>query len=129
MLVVHSKDIPWQTKIFLAFSVYSTATLPLSTTNLFVAVMYPIPCPLWLDLILTFSGALGFYMYMFGVAKSFPRQRLGWLKYLACIIGVLLLIPVFVILENTAVLWGLLGKKHKFHVVEKGLIMKSWVCS
>lgn len=125
LLVVHSPQIPWQTKIFLAFSVYSTVTLPLSTSNLFLALLYPIACPLWLDIILSFTGAIGFYMYLFGVIKSFPRQRLGWPRYLLCCVAVLCLIPVFAVLENAAVLWGLVGKKHKFHVVQKGIIIKS----
>lgn len=125
LLVVNSKEIPWRTKIFLAFSVYSTATLPLSTSNLFFALLNPIACPLWLDLILGVTGAVGVYMYMFGVIKSFPRQRLGLMRYLLCIVAVVALIPVFVVLENVAVLWGLIGKKHKFHVVQKGIIIKS----
>lgn len=122
LLVVHSQEIPWRTKILLACSVYSTATLPLSSLNLFVPLLYPIACPLWMDVVLSFTGAIGIYMYMFGVIKSFPRQRLGLTRYLLCILGVLCLIPVFVVLENAAVVWGLVGKKHKFHVVQKGII-------
>lgn len=122
LLVVHSPEIPWKTKIFLSLSVYSTATLPLSSSNLFLALLYPIACPLWLDVILGLTGAVGVYMYMFGVIKSFPRHRLGWQRYLLCIVAVLCLIPVFMVLENMAVLWGLAGKKHKFHVVQKGII-------
>lgn len=125
LLVVHSQEIPWRTKIFLAFSVYSTVTLPLSSSNLFVAVLYPIACPLWLDIFVAITGAVGVYMYMFGVIKTFPRHRLGLARYLLCIVGVLCLIPVFVVLENAAVIWGLVGKKHKFHVVQKGIIIKS----
>lgn len=122
LLVVHSPRIPWRTKVCLVFSVYSTATLPLSTSNLFLALKFPIACPLWLDLILATIGAVGVYMYMFGVIKSFPIKRLGRMRYFMCILGVLCLIPVFVVLENIAVLWGLCGKKHKFYVVQKGII-------
>lgn len=125
LLVVHSPQIEWRTKIWLAFSVYSTVTLPLSTSNLLLTILYPIDCPLLLDILLALTGATGFYMYMFGVMKSFPRQRLGTPKYLVCIVGVLFLIPVFVTLENLAVIWGLLGKKHKFHVVQKSVILKT----
>lgn len=123
LLVVHSTEIPWATKWCLAFSVYATATLPLSLSNLVWAVMYPIPCPLAMDLLFGLIGGVGLYMYIFGVIKtvSLSRRSSGWLKLPVGVIGVILVIPLIVILENVAVIWGLLGKKHKFHVVQKNI--------
>lgn len=123
LLVVHSKEIPWRTKIFLACSVYATATLPLSLSNVFLAGLFPIPCPLIMDLMLAFCGGITLYMYLFGVIKTFSLSTRsgGWIKTPLCLVAVVVLIPVFVTLEVCAIIWGLVGKKHKFHVVQKNV--------
>lgn len=122
LLVVHANDIPWRTKYLLAISVYATVTLPLSISNIFWAGLFPIPCPLALDLILCFSGGISIYMYLFGVVKTASlSSRARGIKTPLCMIGVLLLLPLFVSLEMIAVVWGIFGKKHKFHVVQKNV--------
>lgn len=119
LLVVHSKKIPLMNKIFLAISCYSWVTLPFSTSNIFLAAVFPIPCPYALDLICGFIGAVNIYMYIFGVIISFPIYRFGHIKFFLLIIGALATIPFNVIIENVAVIWGVLGKKHKFYIVNK----------
>ncbi|XP_041972652.1 beta-1,4-mannosyltransferase egh [Aricia agestis] len=119
LLVVHSKEIPLFHKIFLAISCYSWVTLPLSTSNILLAAFCPIPCPHWLDLICAFTGAVNIYMYIFGVIKSFSIYRFGPLNFLLLIIAALATIPVNIVIENIAVIWGVLGKKHKFYIVNK----------
>lgn len=106
-------------KIFLAISCYSWVTLPFSTSNIFLAAVFPIPCPYALDLICGFIGAVNIYMYIFGVIISFPIYRFGHIKFFLLIIGALATIPFNVIIENVAVIWGVLGKKHKFYIVNK----------
>ncbi|RVE45088.1 hypothetical protein evm_010276 [Chilo suppressalis] len=119
LLVVHSKDIPVLNKVFLAISCYSWVTLPLLTSNIFLAAICPIPCGSMLDLICGFMGAVNIYMYIFGVVKSFPMHRFGPLKFCLFIAGALATIPFNVVIENIAVIWGVLGKKHKFYIVNK----------
>uniref|UniRef100_A0A0A9Z343 Beta-1,4-mannosyltransferase egh n=1 Tax=Lygus hesperus TaxID=30085 RepID=A0A0A9Z343_LYGHE len=119
LLVVHSKVLPWKTKMFLAISCYSWVTMPLSTSNVVLASLCPIPCPPLMDFVCAFIGAVSIYMYIFGVIKSFSLYRFGFLKFTLCIIGALATIPVNVVIENIAVIWGLFGKKHKFYVVKK----------
>ncbi|XP_053600244.1 beta-1,4-mannosyltransferase egh [Plodia interpunctella] len=119
LLVVHSKEIPIMHKIFLAISCYSWVTLPLSTSNMFLAAVCPIPCPFVLDIVCCFIGAVNIYMYIFGVIKSFPVYRFGPLKFFLFICGALATIPFNIIIENIAVIWGVLGKKHKFYIVNK----------
>ncbi|CAK1578470.1 unnamed protein product [Parnassius mnemosyne] len=119
LLVVHSKEIPLVNKILLALSCYSWVTLPLSTSNILLATLCPIPCPQILDLICGFIGAVNIYMYVFGVIKSFPLYRFGPIKFLMFICGALATIPFNIIIENVAVIWGVLGKKHKFYIVNK----------
>lgn len=121
LLVVHAKEIPCRTKIWLATGVYSTATLPLTLSNIIWAILFPIPMPLPVDLLFAFLGGMALYMYIFGVVKSFSLSSRagGWLKTPFCVVCVVLLVPVFIVLETIAVVWGWVGKKHKFHVVQK----------
>lgn len=119
LLVVHSKEIPFLYKVFLGISCYSWVTLPFSTSNIVLAALCPIPCPHILDLIIGFIGAVNIYMYIFGVMKSFPMYRYGALKFIMCLGGALATIPFNIVIENIAVIWGVLGKKHKFYVVNK----------
>ncbi|XP_064555496.1 beta-1,4-mannosyltransferase egh [Drosophila montana] len=119
LLVVHSKLIPFRHKLLLGISVYSWVTMPLSTSNIIFAGLYPIPCPNLVDFVCAFIAAINIYMYVFGVIKSFSLYRFGLLKFLACVLGAVCTIPVNVVIENVAVIWGLVGQKHKFYVVQK----------
>lgn len=119
LLVVHSDTIPWRHKLLLGVSVYSWVTLPLSTTSLVLAKLYPIPCPYLMDFVCGFIAAVNIYMYVFGVLKSFSLYRFGVVRFFICALGAVCTIPVNLVIENTAVVWGLFGSKHKFYVVQK----------
>lgn len=119
LLVVHSKAIPFKYKIFLTMSVYSWCFSPLSISNIFFAVKYPMPCPYLIDLMCAFLGSIGLYMYIFGVLKSFSLYRFGVLKSIICIFGAICTTPLNVVTENVAVVWGVLTNKHQFYVVDK----------
>lgn len=119
LLVVHSKVIPWKHKILLGVSVYSWVTMPLSTSNIILAGLFPIPCPYLMDFICAFIAGVNIYMYVFGVLKSFSLYRFGLFRFVLCALGAVCIIPVNLIIENVAVIWGLIGKKHKFYVVQK----------
>uniref|UniRef100_A0A8D8LF99 Beta-1,4-mannosyltransferase egh n=1 Tax=Cacopsylla melanoneura TaxID=428564 RepID=A0A8D8LF99_9HEMI len=121
LLVVHSKAIPLRHKFLLGVSCYSWVTMPLSTSNIILAGLCPIPCPPLIDFICAFIGAVNIYMYVFGVVKSFSLYRFGVVKFTLCILGALCTIPVNVLIENVAVIWGLFGNKHTFYVVNKEL--------
>jgi beta-1,4-mannosyltransferase len=126
-LVVHSPQVPVQNKIFLAMSLYAWLTMPLSTSNLILASLYPIPPNGWCNFLSTFVGAVSIYMYIFGVMKSFSLMRLGLKRFVFCVIGAMLTIPFNVIIENCAVVMGFFGKKHKFYVVQKNFTPTSVV--
>ena len=119
LLVVHSKAIPLSKKLLLGISCYSWVTMPLSTSNIVLAGIYPITCPPLIDFLCAFIGAVNIYMYVFGVVKSFSLYRFGIARFILCICGALSTIPFNLIIENIAVIWGLFGKKHKFYVVNK----------
>jgi len=94
-------------------------TLPLSTSNIILAYIAPIPCPALIDFLCAFIGAMNIYMYVFGVIKSFSLYRMSMSRVAGFIVGALLTIPFNIIIENVAVIWGLFGKKHHFYVVNK----------
>ncbi|RZF38815.1 hypothetical protein LSTR_LSTR000518 [Laodelphax striatellus] len=121
LLVVHSRGIPLSYKLLLAISCYSWVTMPLSTSNVVLAALCPIPCPPLMDFLCAFIGAVNIYMYVFGVVKSFSLYRFGIFRFVLCIAGALCTIPVNVLIENVAVIWGLFGNKHKFYIVNKDL--------
>ncbi|KAG5683469.1 hypothetical protein PVAND_012747 [Polypedilum vanderplanki] len=123
LLVIHSKAIPFKYKSFLALSVYSWIMMPLSSSNIFFAIYMPIPCPFILDLICSFLGGISVYMYVYGVYKSFPLKRIGFFKSVLYIIGALAMIPFNLVIENIAVMWGVLSNKHRFYVVQKEVSM------
>lgn len=121
LLVVHNKNIPLKNKFLLGITCYSWVTMPLSTSNIILASVCPIPCPPLMDFLCAFIGAVSIYMYIFGVIKSFSLYRFGILKFCLCICGALATIPVNIVIENVAVILGLIGKKHKFYIVKKDL--------
>lgn len=125
LLVVHSRVIPFKYKMFLMLSVYSWVTMPFSSSNIFLAMLMPIPCPIILDFVCSFLGGLSVYMYIFGVLKSFSLYRFGVLKSIICIVGALGTIPVNLVIENVAVIWGVFSNKHKFYVVQKEVKTKT----
>lgn len=125
LLVVHSREIPIKYKFFLGLSVYSWVTMPLTSSNIFLAALTPLPAGLFLDLTCAFLGGLSVYMYIFGVLKSFSLYRFGLLKSFLCIIGALCTIPVNLVIENAAVLWGIFTNKHRFYVVQKEVAIEA----
>ncbi|XP_023026805.2 egghead [Leptinotarsa decemlineata] len=121
LLVVHSKSIPFKNKIFLGCSCYSWLTLPLSISNVLLASKFPIPCPPAIDFLVAFIGAVNIYMFIFGVIKSFTVYRFGLSRFLLCVVAAVIVIPFNLIIENIAIIWCILGKKHKFYVVNKSV--------
>lgn len=123
-LVVHSGEIPCKTKIFLALSLYAWASIPFTTSNVFLAAFLPLPCHPLFDFAVAYVGAVNLYMYIFGVLKSFShRYRHRPWKLLFYTLGALLTIPFNICIENAAVLWGMFGRKHQFYVVRKDNIV------
>lgn len=120
-LVVHSPKIPFQNKLFLTMSLYAWMTIPLSTSNIVLAWLCPLPTDdfVLFNTLVAFVGAVNVYMYVFGVIKSFSLMRLGYSRFVFCLIGALCAIPFNIIIENIAVIWGFFGNKHKFYIVQK----------
>lgn len=108
-------------QLWLACSLYAWAWLPLTTMNVFLAGLLPLPRYVVFDFAVAWVGAVNLYMYVFGVVKSFAALRCPPWKLALYTAGALATIPFNVAIENVAVLWGCFGRKHQFYVVQKDL--------
>ena len=118
MLYIHN-FFQVSTKWLLAVSLYSWVTMPLALASVAISAAFPVPVPALLDVAAAFVGGVNFYMYIFGVIKSFRVDRLGWLRMSLCVAGALVTMPFNFLVENVAVVRGLVGNKHDFYVVNK----------
>lgn len=119
LLVVHSRQIPVSTKWLLGVSLYSWVTMPLAFFSIFLSAFFPVPVHTLINIAAAFVGGTNFYMYIFGVIKSFRVDRVGWLRMIMYVVVALVTMPFNFLVENLAVLLGLIGNKHKFYIVNK----------
>uniref|UniRef100_A0A0M3HMN5 Beta-1,4-mannosyltransferase bre-3 n=2 Tax=Ascaris TaxID=6251 RepID=A0A0M3HMN5_ASCLU len=119
-LTVHAKQIPTKNKILLGLSFYAWATMPLTSLQVFLFHLFPLPPCFIFDFLVGFVAAVNLYMYIYGVIKSFSNKyRHSPLRLCLYMAGAMLTIPFNVWIENIAVLWGMLGDKNGFYVVKK----------
>lgn len=118
-LVCRSPLIPLPPKLLLSISLASWLTLPLTTSNLFLAKLFPMSISPLLDFLLAFIGAMGLYMYMFGYVKQFSVHRYSWWRRLLSVLEIATASVLSILVENCAVLsmWG--GDWYDFYIVEK----------
>ncbi|XP_014669004.1 PREDICTED: beta-1,4-mannosyltransferase egh-like [Priapulus caudatus] len=120
-LVVTASALPWRNKWLLAVALYAWVTMPLATSNVVLAAIFPIPCPQVFDIVVCFTAGMTLYMYAFGVVKSFSAYRVGVVRLALLCAGAICTIPFNVVIENIAVTWALFGNKYRFYVVGKEL--------
>ncbi|CAL2036805.1 CBN-BRE-3 protein [Caenorhabditis brenneri] len=122
LLTVHSSKIAVVHKALLALSLYAWATMPLTSLQVFLCPLFPLPRCLPFDFLLSFVGALNLYMYIFGVVKSFSHKyRNSFLRLGMYLAGALMTIPFNILIENAAVLVGMFGRKDQFYIVNKDI--------
>lgn len=120
LLTVHSPKIDAAHKLLLALSVYAWTTMPVTSLQLFLCPLFPLPKFLPFDATIAFIGAINLYMYLFGVVKSFShRYRKNVWRLLLYTVGALIAIPFNIVIENVAVIVGLWGDKKTFFIVQK----------
>lgn len=107
--------------VFLGVALYSWITLPITSMNVILTPLCPIPLHWSLNFLINYVGAVNIYLYIIGAVRSFSLVRLGYMQFTLRILGTLATIPFVVVCEITAVLWGLFSDKGKFYVVEKRL--------
>lgn len=118
-LVVHSSKIPLINKLILATSFYAWITLPITTLGYVLAMIYPMPSSIIISSIGSFCFAVSLYMYIFGVVKSFELKDTGICMLFVYLVGAIFTLTLNIVIENVAVIWGLIGPKHNFYIVEK----------
>lgn len=120
-LVVHSSEIPIRTKFFLAMSHYAWLTVPITSLSYIIAFIYPLPMatPNWFKPIGSFCLAVTLYMYVFGLFKSFTFMNKPIYMLFVYLVGQILTLPLNMMIESIAVIWGLATRKHDFYIVEK----------
>lgn len=123
-LVVHSPKIPIPYKCFLALSLYAWVTLPITGLTYIVAMLFPVPSPVWISCIGSFCFSVSIYMYIFGVIKSFDLKKTNRGMVFVYLIGAVVTIPFNIVVEDIASVWGLFGSKHSFYIVEKDVNRK-----
>ncbi|CAF2754098.1 unnamed protein product [Rotaria sp. Silwood2] len=121
LLVVHERRLPIRVRIGLGIALYSWVTLPLTSLNVILTPLCPIPLHWTLNFLIGYVGAVNIYLYIIGAVRSFSLVRLGYAQFALRICGTLATIPFVVICEITAVLWGLFSDKGKFYIVDKQL--------
>jgi beta-1,4-mannosyltransferase len=119
-LTARSNAIPLKNKIFLIINVFAVLTTPLTVLNFFFAFFYPISCAT-IEIIGAVVGGITIYFQIFGTFKSLSFHRYGFLEVSLAVIGSICTIPLKIVVENTAVIWGLLTNKHQFYVINKKL--------
>jgi beta-1,4-mannosyltransferase len=105
----------------LGIALYSWLTLPLTSLNVFLTPLCPIPLHWTLNVLIAYVGAVNVYLYIIGAVRSFSLVRFGFAQLLLRILGTLATIPFVVVCEIAAVLWGLFSDKGKFYIVDKQL--------
>lgn len=114
--VVHSPEIPFKYRLFIATNVYRFLTTLLVTLTKWNIL------PGLGERFDVFTGAIDgvvAYLFMFGVIKSFNMRRLGVLKFALSLIGSIVIIRVYLLFEVIVSIWGLISKKREFFVVQK----------
>ncbi|KAK0417192.1 hypothetical protein QR680_012871 [Steinernema hermaphroditum] len=119
-LTVHAKSIPFRYKVFLSLSLYAWATMPLTSLQVFLCPLFPLPRCFIFDFLVAYVAAVNLYMYVFGVLKSFSHKyrQHPW-RLVLYMTGALLTIPFNIVIENVAVLLGMFGDMNSFYVVNK----------
>ena len=70
----------------------------------------------------SFLGAVAIYMGIYGILRSFDVREIGWFKFLFLIVAQFALIPIKVVIELVAIVWGLCSSKNHFFVVNKYML-------
>lgn len=118
LLTVNSPEIRLKYKFLVGTVVYGWAVLPLTTLAVTLGRWYPLPS--LGENIDAFTGAIDgiyAYLYIFGAFKTF--SSLGTITFVYSLVGSLFIAKVNLLFECIVAIWGLLGAKHQFFIVEK----------
>lgn len=118
-LLVHSKMTPLKHKFFLILCTYSNCLGPLIALHVMFALFFPTDCPVVIDILWAFLGGVSFYVSLFGTVISCSLMGNRTSETLVALILTIVTLPLKLVLENIASVWGLFTKKHQFYIVNK----------
>ena len=108
----------------LGIGFYAWVTVPLSTLNVILNPLCPIPLFWPIKFLISYVGGVTVYLFIIGTVRSFPLVRHGYMHFILRIICTILTIPVAALFEIVAILWALLSDKRQFHIVNKQVASK-----
>ena len=119
-LVVHDSQLPLSSRFWFGFSLYNWILMPLQLVVALVLLFFPVHTWLITDVFSTLSAIVLFYLFVIGSIKSFQfKGRHAWLKRALCTLATVCTIPVVVVGEAIAVIWGLFTDKRQFYIINK----------
>ena len=64
------------TRVLMGLGLASWLSLPISTAGIVLQLLYPFDLPyIWIDVVLSWVAATGFYMYFIGYVRQFNIHR------------------------------------------------------
>jgi egghead protein (zeste-white 4 protein) len=147
-LVVYERSLPWYVRFYLGKSsvfyamyllasvkinnhisgigFYSSVTMPLALLNIVLVPLYPVPLYWPLKFIIGVIGGASSYLYVIGTFRSFSLGRLGFTRFTIRVIGAVATMPVAIMCEAIAIVWGLFGNNREFYIINKAIDVQSW---
>ena len=117
-----SSAIPARQKLGITFMIVGYFCLPLCASNIVLSPVFPLPMPPILNIMIGFMSGFAYFIFAFGVVKSFDFRRIGIMKLLVLIVVMVLEIPIIFVLDSSAAFLSLFvarGKTPEFHIVKK----------
>ena len=118
-LVATDPKLSFKSRFFIGLSILAWITVPLSTSNVLLAKIFPLQLPWILDVFVGFMGAMALYLYGFGYVKQHPLKRYSHLKLLLVIPEIFLASISSIVCENIAVITMWFGNWYEFYIVQK----------
>ncbi|CAG2172902.1 unnamed protein product [Oppiella nova] len=118
-LVVHSPNLPWRYKVFVAMSHYAWITSMPTKMLFFVFYFKPHYFNYEMSVVSGFVNAVTLYMFIFGAFKSFSVKIIGAKRYVLYVLACVLAAPMSLIAETIAVCLCFTTNKYTFYVVKK----------
>ncbi|CAF1060223.1 unnamed protein product [Didymodactylos carnosus] len=118
-LIVHDGKLSLIRRIILGIPLYAWITVPITTSNVLLTPLCPLVLHPIIKFLVGYIGAVTTYLYLIGAVRSFHLARLNYFRFALKVLGAAATIPVVVVSEVVAVIWGVFSSKHKFYVVQK----------
>ena len=112
------RQIPLRERVILATFMVMWSLSWLCIAMVYVNLIYPTGTPVWLAIAGGLSFAYFVCLYLVGYIKTF-RWENGKRRFIVGLLVQLLLIPVFSLMEATAVFYGLISPPKGFYIVQK----------